>query len=463
MLVQRLLAALTGLLACGATAEWILASYLPYQNGTIGTIRARNAALYGWGYDPGERIILQDPDSGRVLVSVANASGWRDRDRSIEGEPGAYRILVLGDSHTFGPVVPAEAIYTRVLEDRLRAASYRTEVISMAYGGFGTDQELEALRREGLAYRPDLVIFQFCVNDLADNDYFGQPDYAWTPKPFYYRIGAGGRLDRLVNPHFESGTSSWKDRLWSRAVSRSEVAKRANVLLSRDPRAQRWAREQPQRTYRATPATLEQLRLVLGLDAQSDFLADLARFDGEAFDEVDANSLVSRHRLGEQRAAILRIIEDRWFDRFWSAEAYHVARQDPGTYRWQLYFLLMEEAQRLVEESGARLAILSDNERGSYDWMREWQLVSDTPEAMDAFFEPTRIVRAFARERGIGFVEPLTPHQRARNDPHPNREGNRAMASNLLAYLLEHHAAELSQHRLPGPIDDPSSRRASTP
>jgi lysophospholipase L1-like esterase len=78
----------------------------------------------------------------------------------------------LGDSVTFGAIVPAKKNYTRVLGDKLINNGYNVEVINIAYGGWGTDQELEALINEGLRFKPNLIIVQFCKNDITDNAYF---------------------------------------------------------------------------------------------------------------------------------------------------------------------------------------------------------------------------------------------------------------------------------------------------
>ena len=50
---------------------------------------------------------------------------------------------------TFGAVVSDNNMYTRILENTLQSAGYNVEVINISYGGWGTDQELEALNKRG--------------------------------------------------------------------------------------------------------------------------------------------------------------------------------------------------------------------------------------------------------------------------------------------------------------------------
>src|SRR2546428_6902846 len=96
---------------------------LPFPRpATIGHTASLNAQLYGWGFSPGEEILLGNPDTGEVYRSVANNHGWRDLDRTFANPDGKYRILVLGDSVTFGPVVPDDKTYTRILANKLQAA-----------------------------------------------------------------------------------------------------------------------------------------------------------------------------------------------------------------------------------------------------------------------------------------------------------------------------------------------------
>jgi hypothetical protein len=101
-----------------------------------------------------------------------NALGFRDdREYSLEKAPGAFRIIILGDSVTFGHGSVYEHTYPRLLEDRLNAWKPRVnwQVWNLGVPGYNTSQELAYLREVGQAYRPDLVIVGFYGNDVVDN------------------------------------------------------------------------------------------------------------------------------------------------------------------------------------------------------------------------------------------------------------------------------------------------------
>ena len=155
-----------------------------------------NARLYGWGYAPGATILQRHPDTGEEFYTVANSGGWKDVEHQLEKEQGTIRILILGDSNTFG-LVPLEANYPRVLERLLGEAGFKVEVITMAYGGWSTDQALVALKHAGLSYHPDIVISQFDTNDISEN--LTREDIALF-KPFRFYVKDDTLEMRTVEP-----------------------------------------------------------------------------------------------------------------------------------------------------------------------------------------------------------------------------------------------------------------------
>ncbi|HMF94622.1 MAG TPA: GDSL-type esterase/lipase family protein [Vicinamibacterales bacterium] len=126
---------------------------------------------------------LSDPVRGQRLA--ANYDGWfagvpvhtnrlelRDpREYALAKRPNTFRILVLGDSVTFGHGSLYETTYPYLLEQRLKR--WRPEidwqVWNAAVPGYNTSQELAHLLEVGDRFRPDLVIVGFFVNDLTDN------------------------------------------------------------------------------------------------------------------------------------------------------------------------------------------------------------------------------------------------------------------------------------------------------
>src|SRR5262245_736480 len=75
------------------------------------------------------------------------------------------RIVILGDSFTFGDEVNDNETYSYYLQEMLT----QTEVINMGVHGYGHDQMLILLREEGIKYEPDIVILGFLGLDMSRN------------------------------------------------------------------------------------------------------------------------------------------------------------------------------------------------------------------------------------------------------------------------------------------------------
>ena len=94
-----------------------------------------------------------------------NSQGLRDHEYGPK-KGGVYRILVLGDSVTWGVGVAFNDTYVKKLEKKLKENQAITyEVINAATGGYNTIQELLWFKEYGFAYQPDLIIIAFTGAD----------------------------------------------------------------------------------------------------------------------------------------------------------------------------------------------------------------------------------------------------------------------------------------------------------
>jgi hypothetical protein len=97
------------------------------------------------------------------LRPTLNSHGFRDVEHTVAKPAGVVRIIVLGDSMTFGHGVADDEIWPRRLAE---LAGPQVEIIIMAQNGWGTADHLDVLRRKGIAYDPDLVAVGVVENDL---------------------------------------------------------------------------------------------------------------------------------------------------------------------------------------------------------------------------------------------------------------------------------------------------------
>ncbi len=95
-----------------------------------------------------------------------NSRGLRDKEYKLNKPDGVKRIVVLGDSFTWGYGVNDDEIYTERLESKLPD----TEVINLGVTAYNLRKEFNYLKHEGLKYHPDMVIVGFCLNDICPKD-----------------------------------------------------------------------------------------------------------------------------------------------------------------------------------------------------------------------------------------------------------------------------------------------------
>lgn len=114
----------------------------------------------GWSLTPGARSHVV-ADRAEYDVAI-NSRGFRDVERGPR-RPGVGRIALVGDSYGFGWGVAQEETFASLLERDPRVGG---EVANLCVPGYATDQELWTLERESKALAPDLVLVQFCANDV---------------------------------------------------------------------------------------------------------------------------------------------------------------------------------------------------------------------------------------------------------------------------------------------------------
>lgn len=103
--------------------------------------------------------------------ATINSLGYRSPEFSLKKPVGTKRILVLGDSFTFGHGVGDRQIYPFIAGELLKQKGYKNaEVINAGYAsGFSPDSYYLYLKERGMKLKPDVVVVGFFVfNDIAD-------------------------------------------------------------------------------------------------------------------------------------------------------------------------------------------------------------------------------------------------------------------------------------------------------
>ena len=97
-----------------------------------------------------------------------NSQGLRGEEIPVR-QPGESRILVLGDSMTFGHGVDDEETYSAQLQLLLRGDGSDVHVINAGVRGYGTDHAYRFFVSRLRDLHPDLVVFAFYENDVSDD------------------------------------------------------------------------------------------------------------------------------------------------------------------------------------------------------------------------------------------------------------------------------------------------------
>ena len=102
--------------------------------------------------------------ASRVATRVNNV-GFRDPD-VLPDHPGRYRIIVVGDSITWGQGLPEEQRFSNLLQNAL-GSSY--EVLNFGTPAHNMPEHLQVLDR-ALPLAPDFVLLQLYTNDFEIED-----------------------------------------------------------------------------------------------------------------------------------------------------------------------------------------------------------------------------------------------------------------------------------------------------
>ncbi|MCV3211527.1 SGNH/GDSL hydrolase family protein [Mesorhizobium sp. YC-39] len=169
-----------------------------------------------WRYAKDLKRISDIPDVGHehipgksgvymgVPVTI-NSAGWRDREHSVVKENGTVRIMMLGDSLTFGWGAKPEDVTSYRLERLLNTGKSKIEIINTGIGNANTSMEANYFIKKAHVYNPDIVILNYFINDAeqtprrADNFFM---------EHFYSAVFISGRFDVIMRRFFRR--SDWK-------------------------------------------------------------------------------------------------------------------------------------------------------------------------------------------------------------------------------------------------------------
>lgn len=109
--------------------------------------------------------------SGRDVVIEVDSLGLRYPELAPKSSD-EFRVLVLGDSITFGDFVEEGETWTRQMEALTRGRTKKVLFINAGLPGAGTAEELALFREIGDRVKPDLVLVGMYLNDAQTGSLF---------------------------------------------------------------------------------------------------------------------------------------------------------------------------------------------------------------------------------------------------------------------------------------------------
>lgn len=184
------------------------------------------------------------PNRETLLMGVSvrtNSLGLRDREFSRQKPTGVHRILVLGDSMTFGWGAKEEDTYPKVLERLLNRNGRRYEVINAGVGNYNSAQEVAYFRERGILLQPDEVILGFYINDAEptpapSQSVLARYSYAYVVGSTLWdalsrRAGIKPPLTSYYDELYNEESTGWQ-ACRKALIELSQLCRRAGIKLS---------------------------------------------------------------------------------------------------------------------------------------------------------------------------------------------------------------------------------------
>lgn len=140
---------------------------LPEEERMHGVYRQfRPHATFEFTYDSNPRGYFNENNG---FIYTVNGHGYRGGAYSMKKPEDTKRIIVLGDSFTFGEGVKLEDTFCSRLEKLLdKAYEAPVEVLNFGICGLATRHEYYYLKQSGLRFEPDLVLLVYVLNDAVN-------------------------------------------------------------------------------------------------------------------------------------------------------------------------------------------------------------------------------------------------------------------------------------------------------
>ena len=117
----------------------------------------------GWFSKPNHQEVIWYYN--RTEIHTNNEGFRAKRNFPLQKHPDSTRIMLIGDSFTFGEGITDDSVFASILQRSMP----HTQVINAGIHGYGHDQILLLLKEYGLKYKPDIIILGYVTEDMHRN------------------------------------------------------------------------------------------------------------------------------------------------------------------------------------------------------------------------------------------------------------------------------------------------------
>jgi lysophospholipase L1-like esterase len=159
-----------------------------------------------------------------------NAQNFRDdHDYAVAKPEGVTRVLVIGDSMAFGWGVDLKDGLAEQTEQKMnaKAPDKKVEVLNLSQPAFNTLAEIALLKTQGLAYKPDVVVLAYTLDDALSGQETELGDVSKTAQ-----LLAGYVLGKLDAADQQKVETYLKDNGWEKSLDEAKAAKPTNELYA---------------------------------------------------------------------------------------------------------------------------------------------------------------------------------------------------------------------------------------
>jgi hypothetical protein len=172
-------------------------SRIAYRPENLGSVICFDPTL-GWRLRPNVSYRSVDHQTGLDYLIKTNSLGLRDREFPLDEPAGRRRILLIGDSVTFGTGVDADWRFSDFMQ---RALGDDVAVINAGVPGWGNDQELLYYETTAYKFEPDIVVLTFTMANDVVNNALAHLFLGTAPKPrFEVKAGSLRQVDAVKIP-----------------------------------------------------------------------------------------------------------------------------------------------------------------------------------------------------------------------------------------------------------------------